>query len=188
MEKSRLRLGTCLSFAVFALLLSVGAGAADFKTQVVDPRPSHDKDDDDDRRARDRDQRHHRDHHERDKNGNIVIRGYTTIYVPAPGRIIVMQDQQILADYLRQNLRPGYCPPGVVVSDTGCVPQNYVRRYQIGNNAAQSVVLEPLPSYLAAQLHPPYGYYYAQIDNDIVLVNQHTGRIVDAVTLINPVY
>ena len=188
MEKSQLSLGTCLSFALLTLLLSTDVHAADFRTQVVDPRPSHDKDDDDDRRGRDRDQRHHRDHHERDKNGNIVIRGYTTIYVPAPGRIIVLQDQQILADYLRQNIRPGYCPPGVIVSDNGCVPQNYVRRYYIGNTVQQGVVLEPLPPYLAAQLHPPYGYYYAQIDNDIVLVNQQTGRIVDAVNLISTGY
>lgn len=167
------------------LMFASAARAADFKTQVVDPRPTQGQDDDNDRGKRR--EPPHRDRFERDKNGNIVIRGYTTIYVPSPGRIIVLQDQQILADYLRRNLRPGYCPPGVVISDTGCVSQNYVRRYQIGNGAPQSVVLEPLPPSLVAQLHPPHGYQYAQIDNDIVLVNQRTGKIVDAVTLVTPI-
>jgi hypothetical protein len=174
-------IGTWACLAAFSALLCFDVRAEDFRKNVVDPRPPHsgpnkpERDDD----------RHERKHrHDRDKDGNIVIRGYTTIYVPSPSRIIVMQDQQILLDYLRQNLRPGFCPPGVVVSDTGCVPQNYVRRYQVGNGAPQSVVLEPLPPNLVAQLHPPH----AQIDNDIVLVNQHTGRIVDAVTLISPTY
>ncbi len=175
--------GLCFGLLALSVLLGTAVQAEDFRKNVVDPRPPHsgpnkpERDDD----------RHDRKH-QRDKDGNIVIRGYTTIYVPSPGRIIVMQDQQILLNYLRQNLRPGFCPPGVVVSDTGCVPQNYVRRYQIGNGASQNVALEPLPPNLVAQLHPPYGYYYAQIDNDIVLVNQRTGKIVDAVTLVSPTY
>lgn len=182
----------CLAFVSLGVLSSISAYAGD-NDYVVRQRPAHkvdpipgrrDDDDDDDRRGH---RRH--DHHDRDKNGNIVIRGYTTIYVPAPGaRIIVLQDQQILVDYLRQNVRSGYCPPGVLVSDSGCVPQNYVRRYFIGSAVQQGVVLEPLPPFLATQLHPPYGYQYGQIDNDIVLINVQTGRIVDAVTLINPVY
>ena len=175
------RVGFCCGLAALAALVSTDLRAADFRDNVVDPRPPHSGPN---KPKRDDDNHEHK--YRRDKDGNIVIRGYTTIYVPSPSRIIVVQDQQILLDYLRRHIRPGYCPPGVVVSDTGCVPQNYVRRYQIGNGPPQNAVLEPLPPSLVAQLNPPHGYRYAQLDHDIVLVNQRTGKIVDAVTLVTP--
>ena len=159
------------------LMLMVGAATApqparaDFRQQAItDPRPGDDGNG-----------RHH-DHHGGKKIyecHNCVVQIYTP---PSTTSIIIFGDRQIVLNYLQSHQRPGFCAVNGVGS-IGCLPLNYLRRYRVGYVLTPPVVLEPLPADLAAQLHPPSGYRYGFIDNDVVLVNQQTNSIVDAVVL-----
>jgi Ni/Co efflux regulator RcnB len=74
------------------------------------------------------------------------------------------------------------CPPGLAKKHNGCMPPGQERHLALGEPVPSGVVLYPVPQQVVAQLPPPpYGYRYARIGNDIVLVRSDTQLIVDII-------
>jgi Ni/Co efflux regulator RcnB len=135
---------------------------------------NHDRDDDydwNDRHDRDHDwnDRHDRDHdHDRvyfRDNDRVVIRRY------------------MVEDYHH------HCPPGLAKKHNGCMPPGQAKKhYVIGQRLPTYVRYEPVPRAWVTELEPvPYGYQYVRVDNDVLLMNQASHEIIDAITLMSAV-
>ena len=67
-------------------------------------------------------------------------------------------------------------------SATGCMPPGQARKWDVGQPIPSGVQVYPVPRPVLVQLPPPpYGYRYARIGNDIVLVQQQNHIIVDII-------
>lgn len=74
------------------------------------------------------------------------------------------------------------CPPGLAKKHNGCMPPGQERKLAVGERVPGGVTLYPVPQAVIVQLPPPpYGYRYARIGNDIVLVRNDTQLIVDII-------
>jgi Ni/Co efflux regulator RcnB len=74
------------------------------------------------------------------------------------------------------------CPPGLARKHSGCMPPGQERRLSVGEPVPTGVTLYPVPQPVVVQLPPPpYGYRYARVGNDIVLVRIDTRLIVDII-------
>jgi Ni/Co efflux regulator RcnB len=74
------------------------------------------------------------------------------------------------------------CPPGLAKKNNGCMPPGQERHLAVGQRVPSGVILYPVPQPVVVQLPPPpYGYRYARIGNDIVLVRSDTQLIVDII-------
>lgn len=70
------------------------------------------------------------------------------------------------------------CPPGLAKKHNGCMPPGQERKLAVGQPLPADVRMYPVPQPVVVQLPPaPYGYRYARVGNDIVLV-RISGRIV----------
>lgn len=103
------------------------------------------------------------------------------------GIVIVENDQATIRHYLQKQYHGRSCPPGLAKKHNGCLPPGLAKKYALGQTIPSDAVLIPLPVEVSALLHPPRGYYYAQIDQDVVLVAEATKKIIDAVTLLSAV-
>lgn len=84
--------------------------------------------------------------------------------------------------YYAQNYGDGRCPPGLAKKNNGCLPPGQAKKWAVGQPIPQGVVVYPVPQPVIVQLPPPpYGYRYARIGNDIVLVQSHSNLIVDII-------
>ena len=94
-------------------------------------------------------------------------------------------DQQ--RTYARQYYTTNYgtgkkCPPGLAKKNNGCMPPGQVRNWAVGQPIPSNVTIYSVPRPVITQLTPaPYGYRYARIGNDIVLVQQQNNVIVDII-------
>jgi hypothetical protein len=74
------------------------------------------------------------------------------------------------------------CPPGLAKKHNGCMPPGQERHLELGHPVPGGVTLYPVPQPVIVQLPPaPYGYRYARVGNDIVLVRIDTRLIVDII-------
>ena len=74
------------------------------------------------------------------------------------------------------------CPPGLAKKNNGCMPPGQVRTWAVGQPVPRNVVFYSVPQPVMVQLPPaPYGYRYARLGNDIVLVQQQNNLIVDII-------
>ena len=77
------------------------------------------------------------------------------------------------------------CPPGLAKKGNGCMPAGQVRAWAIGQPIPRNVVVYSVPQPVIVQLPPaPYGYRYARIGSDIVLVQQQNNLIVDIIQIL----
>lgn len=74
------------------------------------------------------------------------------------------------------------CPPGLAKKNNGCMPPGQARKWDVGQPLPRGVAVYSVPQPVLVQLPPaPYGYRYARIGNDIVLVQQQNNLIVDII-------
>ncbi len=74
------------------------------------------------------------------------------------------------------------CPPGLAKKDNGCMPPGQVRNWQVGQPIPRGVTVYSVPQPVITQLPAaPYGYRYARVGNDIVLVQQQNNLVVDII-------
>ncbi|MEO8013457.1 MAG: RcnB family protein [Polaromonas sp.] len=74
------------------------------------------------------------------------------------------------------------CPPGLAKKHNGCMPPGQARNWQVGQRVPRGVVVYAVPQPVIRLLPPaPYGYRYARIGGDIVLVQQQNNLIVDII-------
>lgn len=94
-------------------------------------------------------------------------------------------DQQriYVRDYYTQTYGPGKkCPPGLAKNNNGCMPPGQVRNWAVGQPVPRGVTIYAVPQPVIRQLPPaPYGYRYARLGGDIVLVQQENNLIIDII-------
>lgn len=74
------------------------------------------------------------------------------------------------------------CPPGLAKKNNGCMPPGQAGKLMPGQPVPAGVTLYPVPQPVMVQLPPPpYGYRYARVGNDIVLVRNENQLIVDII-------
>ena len=93
-------------------------------------------------------------------------------------------------DQHRENARRYYaehyaharvCPPGLAKRNNGCMPPGQAR-WAVGQPVPRGVAVYSVPQPVLVQLPPaPYGYRYARLGGDIVLVQTQNNIIVDII-------
>ena len=74
------------------------------------------------------------------------------------------------------------CPPGLAKKNNGCMPPGHAKNWSVGQPIPRGVTVYTVPQPVLVQLPPaPYGYRYARIGGDIVLVQQQNNLIVDII-------
>jgi Ni/Co efflux regulator RcnB len=74
------------------------------------------------------------------------------------------------------------CPPGLAKKNNGCMPPGQARKWAVGQPIPRGVTIYSVPQPVLIHLPPaPYGYRYARIGGDIVLVQQQNNLIVDII-------
>lgn len=87
--------------------------------------------------------------------------------------------------YVRQYYTQYYaekrrCPPGLARKNNGCMPPGQARKWQVGQPVPAGVVVYSVPQPVIVHLPPvPYGYRYARVGGDIVLIRIQGNIIVD---------
>ncbi|MDB5897558.1 MAG: hypothetical protein JWP22_3796 [Ramlibacter sp.] len=91
------------------------------------------------------------------------------------------QQREAARRYYAQQYGHGRCPPGLAKKNNGCVPPGQAR-WAVGQPLPRNVTVYSVPQPVLVQLPPaPYGYRYARIGGDIVLVQQQNNLIVDII-------
>ena len=121
-------------------------------------------------------QRSYDRHHDRDDDNTTVIKIYDN-------------DRVILREYAEQKYYKS-CPPGLAKKHNGCQPPGQAKKhYVVGHRLPEDVTYYVVPRDVVVHLRPvPAGYQYVRVDNDVLLMNQATKMIVDAVTLLSSVH
>ena len=91
------------------------------------------------------------------------------------------QHRTYVREYYTQHYGHGRnCPPGLAKKNNGCMPPGQARNWAVGQPVPRGVTVYSVPQPVITHLPPaPYGYRYARIGNDIVLVQQRNNLIVD---------
>lgn len=105
---------------------------------------------------------------------------------PSAG-LIGAANRESIALYLKENYGRK-CPPGLAKKNNGCLPPGLAKKYKVGQPLPDDVLTSTLPGELLKLLYPPrYGQKYIQVDKDILLIDQATRKVLDAVTLLSAV-
>ena len=93
------------------------------------------------------------------------------------------QQRTFVREYYGHNYSHGKrCPPGLVKKNNGCMPPGHARNWVVGQPVPRGVTVYAVPQPVIVQLRPaPYGYRYARIGGDIVLVQEQNNLIVDII-------
>ena len=93
------------------------------------------------------------------------------------------QHREAVREYYTRSYRDaGRCPPGLAKKHNGCMPPGQARKLVIGQPVPTGVTLYPVPRPVMVQLPPaPYGYRYARVLNNVVLVHTGNRLVVDIV-------
>jgi len=84
--------------------------------------------------------------------------------------------------YTQQYGHARSCPPGLAKKNNGCMPPGQARKLSVGQPVPAGVTLYSVPQPVVMHLPPPpYGYRYARIGNDIVLVQNQNRLVVDII-------
>lgn len=99
------------------------------------------------------------------------------------GRYFDEQQRAAVRDYYTHTYSNGRrCPPGLAKKHNGCLPPGHAGTWHVGQRVPSSVTVYAAPQPVIRLLPPaPYGYRYAQIGGDIVLVQQQNNVIVDII-------
>ena len=74
------------------------------------------------------------------------------------------------------------CPPGLARKHNGCMPPGQAKKWAVGQPVPRGVTVYSVAQPVLRQLPPaPYGYRYARIGGNIVLVQQRNNVIVDII-------
>ena len=100
-----------------------------------------------------------------------------------PGAYFNDQQRTYARQYYSQNYRNGKnCPPGLAKKHNGCRPPGQARNGSVGQPVPRGVTVYSVAQPVLLRLPPaPYGYRYARIGGDIVLVQQQNNLIVDII-------
>ena len=100
-----------------------------------------------------------------------------------PGSYFNDQQRTYARQYYSQNYGQGRsCPPGLAKKHNGCMPPGQARKWSVGQPVPRGVTVYSVATPVLRQLPPaPYGYRYARIGGDIVLVQQQNNLIVDII-------
>lgn len=93
------------------------------------------------------------------------------------------QHRTYARDYYSTHYADGRrCPPGLAKKNNGCMPPGQAKKWDVGQPIPRGVTVYQVPQPVLVHLPPaPYGYRYARIGNDIVLVQQQNNLIVDII-------
>lgn len=180
--KQAVRVGV-FGVAVMALVaFSAASFAGDHGRSGEKGRKNHeryeDHEDDEDRDHEDRgDEGRHYDNHETSAEGTLI-----DIALALFGDDERTEIRHYIGEEHRRN-----CPPGLAKKHNGCMPPGLSKKYQVGDYLHDDVEIIPVSDDLMEHLHPRKGYYYAQVDGDVLLISEATKKIVDAVTLLSAV-
>lgn len=99
------------------------------------------------------------------------------------GRYFDDGQRTLVRQYYTQTYGNGKnCPPGLAKKHNGCLPPGQARNWQVGQPVPRGVMFYTVPQPVIRLLPPaPYGYRYARIGGDIVLVQQQNNLIVDII-------
>ncbi|MEO7391626.1 MAG: RcnB family protein [Ramlibacter sp.] len=100
-----------------------------------------------------------------------------------PGTYFNDQHRTYVRQYYTQHYGNGRnCPPGLAKKNNGCLPPGQARNWAVGQPVPRGVTVYSVPQPVVVQLPPaPYGYRYARIGNDVVLVQTQNNLIVDII-------
>lgn len=122
-------------------------------------------------------------------DGSTTINTRTTTTQPTRTvtYTIKQNDEKRLQEYLSKEYRDDGCKKGMVYYDGKCIADTSVsdikRTYIIGQSLPTNVDLLPLPKEVLGSMTPvPEGFYYSQLDRDILLINRKDGKVVDSVS------
>jgi len=74
------------------------------------------------------------------------------------------------------------CPPGLAKKNNGCMPPGQARKWVVGQPIPAGVAIYSVPRPIIVHLPPaPYGYRYARVGGDIVLIQVQGNIIVDII-------
>jgi len=77
-----------------------------------------------------------------------------------------------------------FCPPGLAKKNNGCMPPGLVKKYTVGKQLPEDVAASALTDVLRDVLGvPPRGRKYVQVDNDVLLIEEGTRLVLDAIGL-----
>lgn len=83
--------------------------------------------------------------------------------------------------YYSEQFQRGKCPPGLAKKNNGCVPTGQAKKWTVGQPLQRDVVYHRVPATLVTQLgQPPAGQRYVRVGNDVLLVSNRTGIVLDA--------
>jgi Ni/Co efflux regulator RcnB len=84
--------------------------------------------------------------------------------------------------YTEQYSHGKRCPPGLARKNNGCMPPGQAKQLSVGQPVPAGVTLYAVPQPVIVHLPPPpYGYRYARVGNDIVLVQNRNQLIIDII-------
>jgi Ni/Co efflux regulator RcnB len=91
------------------------------------------------------------------------------------------QHRAVAHEYYTQHYGNGRnCPPGLAKKNNGCLPPGQARKWDVGQPIPRGVAVYDVPRPVLVRLPPaPYGYRYARIGNDVVLVRRQNNIVVD---------
>lgn len=83
--------------------------------------------------------------------------------------------------YYSEQFQRGKCPPGLAKKQNGCVPPGQAKSWKVGQPLQRDVVYHRVPATLVTQIgQPPAGQRYIRVGNDVLLVSNRTGIVLDA--------
>lgn len=79
-----------------------------------------------------------------------------------------------------------FCPPGLAKKNNGCMPPGLVKKYTVGERLSDDSGYSELSDTLRKALGiPSKGKKYVQVDNDVLLIEEGTKLILDAIGIGN---
>lgn len=101
--------------------------------------------------------------------------------------VIGSSNREAIKTYLKETYGKK-CPPGLAKKNNGCLPPGIAKKYAVGQVLPEGVVAGTLPAALLKELYPAArGQKYIQVDKDILLIDQATRKVLDAITLFSAV-
>ena len=101
----------------------------------------------------------------------------------APPVTISERDRSEVYSYYGIDHPDGGCPVGLVKKVNGCLPAGGGRgSWAMGQPLPSQVIPYPLPAVLLGQITPPpFGYRYARVGDDVLIIASETRIVVGAI-------
>lgn len=101
--------------------------------------------------------------------------------------LIGASNREAIKGYLKEHYGRT-CPPGLAKKNNGCLPPGIAKKYTLGQPLPEGVLATSLPDDLLKLLYlPRYGQKYVQVDKDILLIDQASRKVIDAITLLSAI-